>query len=166
MLMAGFYGILHDQLTYSICPEYFTRFKFIQFGLTGENMAQIMPYPRISVAVVGFLATWWTGIFIGLGIFIGGFRLKSKEIRIKAYLQALSLVLLIALLTGVIGGIYGYFYLAAKDGNGWLPPHIEDVRGFITVGTIHNFSYLGGLLGLIAGIVFLRRAGHYIHPES
>lgn len=31
-LIAGTYGILHDQVTYSIGPEYFTRFKFEQFA--------------------------------------------------------------------------------------------------------------------------------------
>lgn len=32
-IIAGFYGILHDQLTYTISSEYFTKFKFYQFGL-------------------------------------------------------------------------------------------------------------------------------------
>ena len=27
-LIAGAYGILHDQITYAISPEYFTQFKF------------------------------------------------------------------------------------------------------------------------------------------
>ena len=30
-LLAGLYGIGHDQLTYSISPEYFTKMKFEQF---------------------------------------------------------------------------------------------------------------------------------------
>ena len=32
VLLAGIYGMLHDQVTYSISPEYFTVFKFEQFG--------------------------------------------------------------------------------------------------------------------------------------
>jgi hypothetical protein len=31
-LLAGVYGIVHDQLTYSISHEYFTKFKYVQFG--------------------------------------------------------------------------------------------------------------------------------------
>ena len=30
-LLAGLYGVVHDQVTYSISQEYFTRFKFLQF---------------------------------------------------------------------------------------------------------------------------------------
>jgi hypothetical protein len=30
-LVAGIYGIVHDQFTYSISPEYFTRLKFFSF---------------------------------------------------------------------------------------------------------------------------------------
>ena len=31
-LIAGLYGVLHDQLTYSISAEYFSDFKFYQFS--------------------------------------------------------------------------------------------------------------------------------------
>ena len=35
-MLAGVYGILHDQVTYTISEEYFTRFKFDPLtGLTG-----------------------------------------------------------------------------------------------------------------------------------
>ena len=30
-LIAGLYGVVHDQITYSMSPEYFTRLKFFQF---------------------------------------------------------------------------------------------------------------------------------------
>ena len=32
-LTGGIYGAIHDQLTYTISPEYYTKFKFIQFEL-------------------------------------------------------------------------------------------------------------------------------------
>jgi hypothetical protein len=32
IIIAGLYGIIHDQITYSISPEYFTKFKYRQFG--------------------------------------------------------------------------------------------------------------------------------------
>ena len=58
-LIGGIYGILNDQLTYTISPEYYTQFKFYQFGLIDfVNDTN----PRIGVSVVGFLATWWVGL--------------------------------------------------------------------------------------------------------
>ena len=55
-LFAGAYGVLHDQVTYSICPEYFTRLKFSQFNFANFGLS-----PRIFVAEIGFLATCWVG---------------------------------------------------------------------------------------------------------
>ena len=57
-LLAGMYGILHDQITYSISPEYFTHLKFDQFHYANFGLPQ-----RVFVAEIGFLATWWVGFF-------------------------------------------------------------------------------------------------------
>ena len=51
-LLAGVYGIIHDQITYSISPEYFTRLKFSQFHYADFGFP-----PRVFVAEIGFLAT-------------------------------------------------------------------------------------------------------------
>ena len=55
-IVGGIYGILHDQITYSISNEYFTRLKFIQFHYADFGFPV-----RIFVSEVGFLATWWVG---------------------------------------------------------------------------------------------------------
>ena len=67
-LIAGIYGIIHDQITYRLSESYFTEFKFHQFAsndprsLFTPNFAYA---DRIFVAVIGFLATWWVGLFAG-----------------------------------------------------------------------------------------------------
>ena len=72
MLVAGLFGAFHDQIGYSVSSEYFTRFKFIQFRLLDTDLPE-----RIRVAEVGFRASWWMGI--PLGIFCGsaGFLQRS-----------------------------------------------------------------------------------------
>ncbi len=55
-LLAGVYGIVHDQITYSISPEYFTRLKFQQFHWADFGFPR-----RVFVGEIGFLATWWVG---------------------------------------------------------------------------------------------------------
>ena len=57
-VLAGLYGILHDEITYTISPEYFTRLKFYQFDYADFGLP-----PRVLVAEIGFLATWWVGFF-------------------------------------------------------------------------------------------------------
>jgi hypothetical protein len=37
-LVSGCYGMIHDQLTYAISPEYFTHFKFDQFRAADFGM--------------------------------------------------------------------------------------------------------------------------------
>ena len=59
-LVTGIYGALHDQVSYSIAPEYFTKLKFKQF-----HWADLSWPPRVFAALVGFLATWWVGLIGG-----------------------------------------------------------------------------------------------------
>ena len=153
-LLAGLYGILHDQLTYTISHEYYTKFKFIQFGLWDREGEAIFSNPRLAVAKVGFLATWWTGIFIGLGHGLTGLIHPDSKTMIKVISKATFITLLIALLTGLFGLAYGKIHLAQTGVNWWLPENLLDKENFISVGSMHNFSYLGGLLGLILGIIY------------
>ena len=37
-LAAGLFGILHNQLSYTVAPEYFTQFKFIQFRMLESEL--------------------------------------------------------------------------------------------------------------------------------
>lgn len=48
-IAGGLYGILHDQFTYSLSPEYFTKLKFDQFAYARpENNS-----PRLFAGVIG-----------------------------------------------------------------------------------------------------------------
>lgn len=153
-IIGGAYGILHDQLTYTISPEYYTKFKFYQFGLVDEGMEAIFPNPRIQVSAVGFLATWWMGSLIGLFLGLVGLVHRDSKQMFRATLKAIVLTVSVVFATGLVGLAIGKFYLAEKGMYGWLPGNILDTRNFIAVGSMHNFSYLGGLLGLMAGAIY------------
>ena len=151
MILAGIYGILHDQVTYSISPEYFTKFKYIQFGFEPMWFGG----DRQTVAVIGFLATWWTGLFIGTTIGLIALIFPDHISMRKAIIKAIKLTFLIAALFGFIGFLYGKFYLTKTGFDWWLPENLIDRNGFITVGSIHNFSYMGGAVGLLTSIIYL-----------
>jgi hypothetical protein len=34
----------------------------------------------------------------------------------------------------------------------YIPENLQDIKAFISVGEMHNFSYLGGLIGLPFGV--------------
>jgi hypothetical protein len=157
-LLGGLYGVLHDQLTYSISPEYYTKFKFYQFGFTVEGEEKIFANPRFYVSIVGFLATWWMGLFIGSFLALVGFIHSEWKLMFSITLKAFLLTMLIAFLTGLIGLAYGHFFLAdlpkEEFSNWYLPENLIDFRNFIKVGSMHNFSYMGGVIGLVIGMVY------------
>lgn len=151
-ILAGIYGILHDQVTYSISPEYYTKFKFYQFRLALNGDEAIFPQPRLYVAIVGLMATWWVGLFAGMILGLVGFVHKD----LKAMWRFSFRSILIAIATTIVFGLIGYLVgkFALGDTQLYYPKNIIDRKAFITVGSIHNFGYLGGLLGIIAGIVY------------
>jgi hypothetical protein len=149
----GLYGVLHDQLTYTISPEYYTKFKFYQFGLKEIGNEAIFPNPRIQVSIVGFLATWWMGLPIGLILGLVGLLHKDSQMFLTT-IKSIIVTIVVAFVTGLIGLAYGKLYLADVGVNWNLPNNLIDKENFISVGSMHNFSYLGGVFGLIAGIVY------------
>lgn len=155
IVIASIYGVGHDQATYSISPEYYTRFKFIQFNLADSGAAQHMTQPRSAVVMVGVKASWWMGLYIGLILAAITLMYRNADTMFAAAMQALGIVLAIAIVAGVIGGFYGHYVLAKRGVDWWLPENLVHRTDFITVGSIHNFSYLGGVIGLVVAIVFL-----------
>ncbi|HLP38579.1 hypothetical protein [Lacibacter sp.] len=71
--------------------------------------------------------------------------------------KAIRLILITASVAGVTGFFNGKFYLANAGVDWWLPEDLSDKSAFIVVGSIHNFSYLGGFLGLLISIVYIIR---------
>lgn len=153
-LIGGLYGIIHDQLTYTISPEYYTKFKFYQFGLIESGYETVFPNPRLQVSIIGFMATWWMGVPIGLILGLTGLIHRSGKSMFKVTLQAFLVTMLVAFFTGLIGLTYGMFYLSGTGVDWLFPENLIDKESFIAVGSMHNFSYLGGLVGMIAGIIF------------
>src|ERR1700676_2970104 len=79
VLVAGLFGMIHDQISYSVSDEYFTKFKFIQFHLLDSDVPE-----RIRAAEVGFLASWWMGIPLGLLCGSAGFVQRSPALMRRA----------------------------------------------------------------------------------
>ena len=154
-LLAGIYGMVHDQVTYSISHEYFTGLKFEQFRYADFGWPT-----RWHVAEIGFLATWWVGFFSGWILTRSVVRrLPAAEVP-RRVRQAFALVFVSAALGGLAGyGLGGLTLYGAglAAWASWGEVGISDVRSFALVAFIHEGGYLGGLAGLIGGLFFLRR---------
>ncbi len=162
IVLSGLYGIIHDQVTYSISPEYFTKFKYQQFGLDPDKFGG----HRQTVAIIGFLATWWMGIFIGFLLGLTGMIFKNHKIMRKVIINGIKVILVTAVLSAFVGYLWGKFYLVNTDTGWWsLPEGLVDRRHFIIVATVHNFSYLGGVAGILFAIIYMIRRRFFVRPN-
>lgn len=152
--ICGAFGIIHDQVTYTISNEYYTQFKFVQFGLVDEGMVMQMNH-RLGAVIVGFGATWWVGIPIGLFYAITLMFFKSTENIKQLYYKTIKITFAITIITSFVGYIYWKLFFQQNPPNWYLPEGVVDKNSFYCVGSIHNFSYLGGVFGLMAGMLYL-----------
>lgn len=157
-LLSGLYGIIHDQITYSISAEYFTKFKFYQFGLMDQGNEAIFPNPRYQVSIIGFMATWWLGIPIGVLLGIEGLRYKKAQDMFSVTFKAIFITIIVTVAGGLAGFSYGHFYLIhqpiEKFSTWYIPNNINDISCYIKVATIHNFSYVSGVIGLLIALIY------------
>ncbi|MFT5779511.1 MAG: hypothetical protein ACI837_002470 [Crocinitomicaceae bacterium] len=146
-----------------MCPEYFTDFKFIQFRLSpqpGES-------ERLLAALVGFFATWWVGILIAL--LLGAVGIQSLEWKafLKLKIRAITITFVVTVILGIVGYIIGLigsnalgndklhvFHLAGYPEMYEALLQVKDIKGFVTVGYIHTFSYLGGFAGMVIAMFY------------
>ena len=149
IILASIYGIFHNQVSYSISNEYFTKFKLEQFGFVAYPDTVIM-----TIGVVGFLSTWWFGLLIRLINGIVGLFQPTAKIMWKNTFGATIRTLLIAIGFGIVGVLVGKFIISNINANWNLPADLTDRKSFLIAGTMHNFSYLGGIIGLIYGIKY------------
>ena len=153
VFLASLYGVVHNQVSYTVAPEYFTKFKFRQFALTDSPLPE-----RVRASMVGFLASWWMGIPIGLLVGAAGFIHRGHRRMLRVSLWSLLVTVGFTLLFGLCGLLYGYLqteHIVVAEYRGWfIPKDVTDLRRFLCAGYMHNSSYLGGVLAILVAWAF------------
>lgn len=153
-LIAGLYGAVHDQISYTVSPEYFHSFKFDQFGIAGDFRN------RTGAALVGFLGSWWMGLYIGIPILLIGLVVPGHRAYTRHFLIACLIVIGTALVIGLTALAYGF--VAYSDANipDWARwDTIRDQLSFARVGLLHEFSYNGGFAGMLIASLYVLVSG-------
>ena len=157
-LLGGAYGVIHDQITYTISPEYFTRLKFDQFAYANPGSGS----PRFFAGIIGFLASWWVGGLTAWVLSRVSLYREKCIAPIKEMGAGFAIIFLTSMLTAFGGWLWGLWRSRTGYDDGWLDLMaslgVTDQAGFMKVCYIHNASYLGGILGTILAITFLARA--------
>ena len=153
---AIFYGIIHDQITIRLCPEYFTAFH--PFLIATQSLTLL----ALAWAVV---ATWWMGLIIGIFVSAAarwGAWPKLSLSDIKNHIAVFIFILGgLALMAGVIGyfGYRAHLFSAPDIPADTLDP--DRYPRFVAAWFMHLTSYFAGGLGaliLCTMILVKRRA--------
>ena len=152
--LAGFYGIIHDQFTFTISSEYFTQIKFKQFHYADFGMGN-----RAFVCSIGFLATWWVGLFAGWILSRSVLSANDKTVGAKKVKLGFCIIFGTAVITAVLVGLYTQATTNFYDHASWAATfdyyNIKNFREFMQVVYIHYASYFGGLVGLVIAVLVL-----------
>lgn len=154
-LLAGAYGAAHDQLSYTLSPEYFTKLKAPQFWYADFGWP-----PRVFAAEVGFLAGWGVGLIAGWVLARLGLAQLPTAQRRAATIRAFAIMFGVTLLGGAGGLLLGYWRTNSSL-EAWAEwrelLQLEDLRGFVQVAYLHAGSYAGAFLGLLAALWYVRK---------
>jgi hypothetical protein len=149
-VIAGAYGALHDQLSFTISPDYFYAFKFHQFEIPHALQN------RLGAALVGWLATWWVGAIAAIPLAIVAARFPDLRSGRRHALIAFAIVAATAVAFGLGALLYGTLTFTNDNlPNFGYPAEVADRVAFARVGALHNYGYLGGLVGIFAGLAYL-----------
>jgi hypothetical protein len=153
-IAAGIYGVLHDQVTYSISPEHFSKLKFNQFHFANFGLPN-----RVFVSEIGFIAAGSAGFFSGWFLARIAVPAWPGRLAFRRAFVGFSVIFTLAFAAAAIGYVLGLRHSA--DYSHWqgicFSLGVANVPAFVRVAYIHNASYVGGLIGLIAAITFLQR---------
>jgi len=83
-ISAAIYGAIHNQFSYSISTEYFTKFKFSQFGFVEYGRDT----PRLTAGAIGAWASYWVGFISGVVVGLVGLFSRSAQVMWKTTIGA------------------------------------------------------------------------------
>ena len=148
---AGVFGMLLNQLSYSVGPSYFHDLKFVEFDIAEDRQN------RIGAALVGWRASWWMGLVLGLPVFgLASVLIASKHLMplgIGALFVA-GFVAMIGAFAGLLLGILGSDLPFVST----LLSDLPQDTGYRRAALMHEGAYLGGILGGLVALWTIWRA--------
>ena len=95
------YGLLHDQITIRIAPEYFT-------VLHPQILPTDTPLTVLALAW-GVIATWWVGLILGLILAVASCAGSRPKLSVGDLVRPVAWLLLVMAIGAVVSGVAGIF---------------------------------------------------------
>lgn len=144
-LLAGIYGFLHDQVSYSVCSEYFTKIRFEDYAHFPE-----LWHDRTKAGVIGILNAWKQGLLAG--ILLTAVATIHKQLnRILSYtLTSYGITIVVTALSALLG----LYIHSGQSSTMAIYPDIENLQGLYQVTQMNNFAHMGGVIGMLFGMAY------------
>lgn len=105
------------------------------------------------------------GLLIGLPIYVAGLLIRRNNEFCRQYIRAAMLVVLTALLIGLVALGLSFVMIDEHHLPSWMTGRsVGNPVAFARAGMMHNYSYNGGLAGLISGLVLMVLAARNARP--
>jgi len=161
--LALVYGVINDQITVTISPEFFLYGKELSKTI-GDNppMAQL----RWEAAKVGMKATWTAGLIFGVALLLANNPSKSlPRLRNRQLVMYVPVILAITAVCGVVGawlGYHGYLTRIDPDFGEMVAANLYRPMRFMSAWGANLGGYVGGVIATIIAVamVIARRSKH------
>ncbi|MGN6647443.1 MAG: hypothetical protein ACTHJT_13060 [Cytophaga sp.] len=144
-MLASLYGFIHDQITFSISEEFFTKFRFKDYDMPHTW------HPRAKAGMIGILNAWKTGIPFGIILTVVG-RIHHNDKKLMFYTFYTYLLTFFCSFAFSMAAVYMPVAGEMEAIHKTLPTNILDPIAFQRVERINNFGYIGGIIGMLMGI--------------
>lgn len=150
------YGVVQDQVSARLCPEYFTVFHNPIPGLTDPT--------QLGIAW-GFLGSWWGGAILGLSAGIAATAGSKPPLPVTALVRPMLVLVagigFVAAVCGLSAARHAEFFAIRLDPlfESHVPP--DRARSLFAVACYHFAAYASavvGSIGLCAWVVWKRTA--------
>ena len=154
ILIAIGFGLVHDLVTAHICVEY--------FSIAHPPVIPGGP-PVVYALVWGVIATWWMGLILGVLLGLSSRLVRVRQISlnwlIKPVLAMFSVLLVVAMLSGLAGYLsvkYNIFNISISSPQG-ISENIYPRYVFDSFA--HGTSYFLGIVGglVLSGFIVFKR---------
>ncbi|KOS04904.1 hypothetical protein AM493_01760 [Flavobacterium akiainvivens] len=158
-IIAAIYAIINDCLLYLFCPEFFTKFKFIEYGVR-QNIPGLETdtgFPLTEIAQVAIMASWWMGLIIGTTLTVLCLPIICPKTRLITIAKAMGITTLVTAVISLTGLVFGKLFLTGKNmlNFGYLPNGLQKPDDFMMAFSLHNFSYIGAITGMFVASVYI-----------
>ena len=155
VLAAVLYGVVHDQITIRICPEYFT--------VAHARLIQTRSLTLLAL-FWGVFATWWVGLPLGVLLGIAARAGRWPRFDPPGVGRHIAVLLLVLGLMAVVAGLVAYTAKLGSDFRCFAAGIAEKIDQsmhdrFMAAWAMHVTSYFAGAAGgvVLAIIILLKR---------